>query len=164
MVRTCSTAQLINYFISKTGFEFSGIIKLNFDLFFFFCSERKSNSFSWTHWNTSKMKLSETGTAWDEATCWWKCCDPCGYSESCISISKIIWIELSILYAFLSWTFENKEGKNRCVNVLRVKSALRNRGKVQNAPKSAEDSVLNAISIISQWLAMIYVDKPKKFF
>lgn len=62
MVRTCSTAQLINYFISKTGFEFSGIVKLNFDLFFFLFSERKSNSFSWTHWNTSKMKLSETGT------------------------------------------------------------------------------------------------------
>ena len=108
------------------------------------------------------MKLSETGT--EMRQCWWKCRDPCGYSESCISISKIIWIELSILYAFLSWTFENKEGKNRCVNVLRVKSAVHNRGKVQNAPKSAEDSVLNAISIISQWVAMIYVDKPKKFF
>ena len=163
MVRTCSTAQLINYFISKTGFEFSGIVKLNFDLFFFLLQRTEVEQFFLDSLEYVKNEIIRN-RYWDEATCWWKCCDPCGYSESCISISKIIWIELSILYAFLSWIFENKEGKNRCVNVLRVKSALHNRGKVQNAPKSAEDSVLNAISIISQWVAMIYVDQPKKFF
>ena len=61
-VRWFAHVQLLNLFIIlylKRGLSSAA---LNFDLFFFFCSERKSNSFSWTHWNTSKMKLSETGT------------------------------------------------------------------------------------------------------
>ena len=64
-VRWFAHVQLLNLLIIlylKRGLSSAASLNLILIFFFFFCSERKSNSFSWTHWNTSKMKLSETGT------------------------------------------------------------------------------------------------------